>query len=63
MDAEERWKHERAAFRMFLATRDFMQLMDMAEDIQKAMEYMANKMDKWELLDREKFSEFMSRQW
>jgi len=61
MDELERWKIEREVFRKWLASKDWGQLLEIANDLQTRLDYEADKMDTF--LNRDKFCEFMSRCW
>lgn len=57
MDTFERWNIEREVFRKWLAERDWLMLLDIAEDLKSQMDY---EMAKKELFGKDgSFSKFM----
>ena len=61
MTPEERFQYQRQAFRKFIAEIEMNQLLDIADDIEKMLDYKADLIDSY--IDRNKFADFMKAEW
>jgi len=57
MDELERWKIERDVFRKWLASKDWRQLLDIADDVETSLDYQADRIEKRQ--DKGSFIDFM----
>ena len=61
MDHDEKFNHQRLAFRLFIADLEPKELLFLIEDINKILDYKLKIVDSY--LDRNKFNELMERSW
>ena len=60
MDELERWKIEREVFRKWLVSKDWRQILDIADDVEGLLGYHADRIEK--RLDKKSFVDFMEGQ-